>query len=112
VFFIFVEYFGVTFFIIEFLISNILFSKLIIVNDYEVVLWQLQPRFKRKLMLSDVVTIFFMDGGRTQALTTIIFKNEKNEKLKSIFLLLYTFERKQMAKFFEQKGVEINGNGI
>ena len=110
VLFLFVEYLGVLFFIILEALLILFFYRVICISGNTIKFIFPFP-INRSLSLNDIKRVNISDGGLAQSLTTIIFYLNGNEE-KKIFMHMYPFERKQLARYFESKGVEVDGNGI
>lgn len=110
VLFLFIEYLGVIFFIILEALFILFFFRIIFISGNTIKLMFPFP-VNRSLSLNEIKRVHISDGGLAQGLTTISFYLDGNV-VKKIFMQMYPFERKQLARYFEGKGIDVDGNGI
>jgi len=110
-----VGFLGIYFFIVEIVLFVLLFIRIIGI-DKDNVIKIFSPleilKVKNKIHIYEINRVIIKDGGLPMALTSIYLHKRNNTKVKFIFLLMYPFERKQLAMYLRNKGVVVDGNGI
>lgn len=111
----FVKFLGIYFFVVEIAVFILLFIRIIGI-DKENAIKIFSPieflKVKNKIHIYEINRVIIKDGGLPMALTSIYLHKRNNSKVKFIFLLMYPFERKQLATYLRNKGVVVDGNGI
>lgn len=94
--------------IVIFSIIDALFWSILSVHNGKIRVYSFLSLFKRNILeLSEIEKITIRDGGMMQSFTTIVF-DLKNKDRRTIYILLYLFERKKVSNFLYNNGVEVH----
>lgn len=91
----------------SFVVINVIFWGVISVYNGKVKVYSMQSLFKRATIeLNEIDKVTIRDGGMTQAFSAITF-DLKNKSKRTVYILLYSFERKKVRMFFYKSGIEV-----
>lgn len=110
----FKEVVGISGIAIILFVSIFLLFKVICIDESKIKKCSIWNIFSKKniILIKDIRKVNISDGGLATGLTTISFFNLDNVRIKRVFMQMYLFERTQLAKYLEDKGIIVDGNGI